>query len=241
MRRRFGLDDDDLARLQDWATASGVRWGLDAAHRAPFSLAALEAGTWKAGLDRLLVGVTMAEEGAPLFGDVLPLDDVESGAIDLAGRVAELVDRLGTAVEALREPQAVAAWAAAIGAAADALTATTDAQSWQRAELQRLLDDMVREAGEESPVLALPELRALLGERLQGRPDAGELPDRPPHRLHARADALRPAPRRLPARDSTTARSRAAPLATATTSCEPTRTSATAIRAPRTARCCSTR
>ena len=148
VRRRFGLDDDDLARLQDWATAAGVRWGLDAAHRAPFSLAALEAGTWKAGLDRLLVGVTMAEEGARLFGDVLPLDDVESGAIDLAGRAAELVDRLQAAVDALREPQPVAAWAAAIGAAADALTATTERQSWQRAELQRLLDDMVREARE---------------------------------------------------------------------------------------------
>jgi exodeoxyribonuclease V gamma subunit len=170
VRRRFGLDDDDLARLQDWATAAGVRWGLDAPHRAPFSLAALEAGTWKAGLDRLLVGVTMAEEGARRFGEVLPLDDVESGAIDLAGRAAELIDRLRAAVDALSEPQPVADWAAAIGDAADALTATTERQSWQRAELQRLLDDMVREADEESPALALPELRALLGERLQGRP-----------------------------------------------------------------------
>ena len=170
VRRRFGLGDDDLARLQDWATAAGVRWGLDAAHRAPFSLAALEAGTWKAGLDRLLVGVTMAEEGARLFGEVLPLDDVESGAIDLAGRAAELVDRLQAAVDRLREPQPVAAWAAAIGAAADALAATTERQSWQRTELQRLLDDMVREAREEAPVLALSELRALLAERLQGRP-----------------------------------------------------------------------
>ncbi len=171
VRRRCGLDDDDeLGGLQDWVTAAGVRWGLDGPHRAPFSLAALEAGTWKAGLDRLLVGVTMAEEGARRFGEVLPLDDVESGAIDLAGRAAELVDRLRAAVRALTEPQSVAAWAAALGEAADALTATTDRQSWQRAELQRLLDDMVREAGEESPVLALPELRALLGERLQGRP-----------------------------------------------------------------------
>jgi exodeoxyribonuclease V gamma subunit len=170
VRRRFGLDDDDLARLQDWATAAGVRWGLDGPHRAPFSLAALEAGTWRAGLDRLLIGVTMAEEGARRFAEVLPLDDVESGAIDLAGRAAELIDRLRAAVDALSDPQPVAEWAAAIGEAADALTATTDRQSWQRAELQRMLDDMVREAGEESPALALPELRALLGERLQGRP-----------------------------------------------------------------------
>ena len=54
VRRRFRLDDDDLARLEDWVAASGIRWGLDAAHRAPFKLDALAAGTWRAGLDRLL-------------------------------------------------------------------------------------------------------------------------------------------------------------------------------------------
>ena len=34
--------------------------------------------TWRAGLDRLLVGVTMTEEGHRLFEGVLPVDDVES-------------------------------------------------------------------------------------------------------------------------------------------------------------------
>ena len=94
VRRRFGLDDDDLARIEDWVADSGIRWGLDAAHRAPFKLDALAAGTWRSGLDRVLVGVTMTEEGNRLFEGVLPLDDVDSGSIDLAGRFAELVDRL---------------------------------------------------------------------------------------------------------------------------------------------------
>ena len=30
VRRRFGFDDDDLARAEEWVRASGVRWGLDA-------------------------------------------------------------------------------------------------------------------------------------------------------------------------------------------------------------------
>ena len=41
VRRRFGLDDDDLARIEDWVADSGIRWGLDAEHRAPFKLDAL--------------------------------------------------------------------------------------------------------------------------------------------------------------------------------------------------------
>ena len=181
VRRRFGWTDADLTRMHDWVADSGIRWGLDAAHRAPYKLDGLSAGTWRAGIDRLLVGVAMTEDDRRLFGGVLPLDDVDSGAIDLAGRFAELVDRLAAAIDALAAPQPIAAWAETIAAAADALTATADRDAWQRVELQRLLDDVVRSAtasaaagGPATAVaatpIALPELRGLLAERLQGRP-----------------------------------------------------------------------
>jgi exodeoxyribonuclease V gamma subunit len=174
VRRRFHLDDDDLARMEEWVADSGIRWGLDAEHRAPFKLDALTAGTWRAGLDRLLVGVTMTEDDQRLFGGVLPLEDVESGAIDLAGRFAELVDRLQAALDALSDAKTIDAWADAIAAAVDALTATTQRDGWQRSELQRILDDVRMEAAAGSSgattELTLPEVRALLAARLQGRP-----------------------------------------------------------------------
>ncbi len=182
VRRRFRWSDDDLTRMHDWVADSGIRWGLDAAHRAPYKLDGLSAGTWRAGIDRLLLGVAMTEDDRRLFGGVLPLDDVDSAAIDLAGRFAELVDRLDAAIDALAAPQTIDAWAETIAAAADALTATTDRDAWQRTELQRLLDDVVRTAtatatatgaGALTPTptpIALPELRGLLAERLQGRP-----------------------------------------------------------------------
>ena len=103
VRRRFHFDDDDLMRIEEWVVGTGVRWGLDAGHRAPFKLDQLDANTWHAGLDRALLGVTMAEEGQRLFGGALPLDDMESGDIELAGKMAELLDRLSTAVSVLSE------------------------------------------------------------------------------------------------------------------------------------------
>src|SRR3954469_17678013 len=172
VRRRFGLDDDDLARIEDWVAASGIRWGLDAAHRKPFKLDALAAGTWRSGVDRLLVGVTMTEEEQRLFYDVLPLDDVDSGAIDVAGRFAELVDRLQRALDGLSTPKTIDAWARAIAGAADALTTTSERDAWQRAELDRILGDVTDEAaGNQSATSLVPaEIRALLSERLKGRP-----------------------------------------------------------------------
>ena len=170
VRRRFRLDDDDVGRLEDWIAESGIRWGLDAEHRAPFKLADVQAGTWRRGLDRLLLGVTMTEDGERIVDGVLPLDDVDSGAIDLAGRFAELVDRLGTALAALQGPQPIAAWAVALADAADALCATGPRDAWQRAQLQRLLDATVAEADGLDAPIALGEVRALFAERLQGRP-----------------------------------------------------------------------
>ena len=173
VRRRFGLRDDDLTRLQRWIGDAGIRWGLDAAHRAPFKLEDLSTGTWSAGLDRLLLGAAMTEDGNRLFGGVLPLDDVESTAIDLAGRLGELVDRLGAALDRLREPQTLGAWASTLTEAAAELTATGPREAWQYAELQRMLDELVAAAGAASAtprVLSLTELRGLLAESLAGRP-----------------------------------------------------------------------
>ncbi len=162
--------------------------------------------------------MTMNEDGQRLFAGVLPLDDVESGAIELAGRLAEFIARLRRAVDAL-QPAACASpeWARALAEAADALTDAPAREAWQRAELQRLLDDVVREAaGYEG------DARAARGPRAArrapaGPPDARELPHRPPDDLHARADALGAAPGRRACSGSTTARSRARRRATATT------------------------
>ena len=174
VRKRFGFDDDDLTRIGEWIAEGGIRWGLDAAHRAPFKLESLAAGTWRAGVDRLLVGVAMTEDGHRLYEGVLALDDVESGAIELAGRFAEFVDRLGDTLDNLSRPQTVGEWAGQIAEAADALTATSPRDSWQRAELQRLLDDVATQAkvgGRADTTRLVPsEVRSLFAERLQGWP-----------------------------------------------------------------------
>ena len=199
VRRRFRLDDDDLARAQDWVAGAAIRWGLDAEHRAPFKLEALDAGTWRFGLDRLLLGVTMTEEDQRLFARVLPLDDVESGAIDLAGRLAELVGRLQAALDSF-VTQPVAAWAH--GARHGRRRADRDGAARRLAARRaRAAAGGRRRRGRRRRHAAAARRGARAAGRAAGRPaDARELPHRPPDDLHARADALGAAPGRLPAR-----------------------------------------
>ena len=170
VRRRFGFSDDDLTRLQEWIAASGTRWGLDAEHRAPYRVDGTDVGTWRFGLDRLLAGVTMTEDDRRLVHGILPLDDVDSVSITLAGTFAELLDRLRSTVDAFKAPMPAADWAAAITAAADAFTRVGAHDAWQRAELDGVIADLREHGGDASEFLGLTEVRRLLADRLQGRP-----------------------------------------------------------------------
>jgi exodeoxyribonuclease V gamma subunit len=176
VRRRFDLDDDDLTQIESWVGDMGVRWGLDAVHRQRWELGAVSANTWSAGLDRLMLGVAMADEDERQFGGTVPLDDVGSGSVDLAGRFAELVDRVRIAVIDLSQIQPVQTWAAALGHATDSLAAPSAAEAWQHDQLHSVLDEVVGAAGGQAPgegrsaPLGPSEARALLEHRLRGQP-----------------------------------------------------------------------
>lgn len=173
VRRRFGLDDSDIGHLTRWVAESGIRWGLSGRHRSPYHLDGVDQNTWRAGLDRVLLGVAVADEpgAGVVVGRTLPLDDVGSGTVDLAGRFAELLDRLERVVDALGAAGPATAWAEALRDGVAALTAVGPLEAWQVAQLDRELCAISEAASAEgASVLRLADVRALLGERLAGRP-----------------------------------------------------------------------
>ncbi|MFP5346929.1 MAG: exodeoxyribonuclease V subunit gamma [Actinomycetes bacterium] len=171
LRRRFRFDDDDLDRIREWAVEAGVRWGEDVSRRARFGLPALRQGTWDAALDRVLLGAAMAEEDHRFVGPALPLDDVDSTDVDLAGRLAELLDRLTDVLASLDGTHPLATWLDSLDRALDLLTDVGPADAWQPVQARRVLADvrLAGDAHEELP-LRLPDVRALLAGRLRGRP-----------------------------------------------------------------------
>jgi exodeoxyribonuclease V gamma subunit len=167
VRRRFGFGDEDVERLREWTVSAGARWGLDAGHRAPYRLDGLAQGTWRTAVDRLLLGVALEDDGS-WVGPALPVDDVDSGDIDLAGRFAELVDRVQDAVDRLQQPRPVREWATTL---LDVVTGLGEGdQPWQALQLRSELDDVAEDAADTEVALGLADVSALLHGRLAGRP-----------------------------------------------------------------------
>ncbi|UYM04677.1 exodeoxyribonuclease V subunit gamma [Solicola gregarius] len=172
VRRRFGYDDDALERIGDWVRRSGVRWGFDAQHRSSYGLGAFNQNTWRSGLDRVLTGVAMADDDLQPLGLALPLDDVDSTEIDLAGRFAELVDRVTDLTDRLHGHHSLETWIDTLLDAVDLLADAPPAEQWQILHARRQLTDALRSAGDLATRVrvVLADVRALLASRLRGRP-----------------------------------------------------------------------
>jgi len=215
VRRRFRFDEEALERIGDWVRRAGVRWGLDANARAGYGLPGIGQNTWTHGLDRLLAGVTMDEDDLRLVGTAFPLDDVDSNEIELAGRVAELLDRLEATVDALRQEQSIEQWVQQLTEVVDLFTDVAPRDAWQVTQAKATLAGAAQPAlvstsstggatgstggplgsigstggprvsigstsgprvstgstsGLAGAPLALSDVRALLGDRLRGRP-----------------------------------------------------------------------
>ncbi len=169
VRRLFGFGDDDLERLQTWAGAAGVRWGIRAgAQRADYGLGHVAQNTWSTGLDRVLLGVAADETELDWLDKALPLDDVASGDIDVAGRLAEFVDRLDGILTRLRGPHPARVWREHLGTALDLFTGVAVVDAWQLAEARRELAAATEHGGDTE--LRLADVRAMLAARLGGRP-----------------------------------------------------------------------
>ena len=116
VRRRFRFTDDDLEQLADLGPERRRPLGASTPSTAGRSGSTeFVQNTWRFGLDRLLAGVAMSADAGAWLDRTLPLDDVGSGQIDLAGRLAELVDRLAAVTDRLVGTRPLEDWLDAPG------------------------------------------------------------------------------------------------------------------------------
>ncbi|NDH56746.1 MAG: exodeoxyribonuclease V subunit gamma [Betaproteobacteria bacterium] len=94
--RRFGLDDEAIARIRHWLEHSGVRWAIDGEHRMQLGLPPFESRSFRDGFDRLFLGYAMpAWDSTPVEGRL--------AAGNPSGLEAQTLGRLKLAFDALKQ------------------------------------------------------------------------------------------------------------------------------------------
>ena len=126
IQRRFELEEDDLPILRTWTRKTGIRWGIDSAHRAGLGQPAFDQNTWRAGLRRLLLGYALPGDERTLFEDILPVREVEGALAATLGHFIDFAESLFVQVRGMENPRPLAEWERALRALLDAFFSDDD-------------------------------------------------------------------------------------------------------------------
>lgn len=113
IQRQFRLEHSDLDTIRGWLRETQIRWGLDGQDKHKLGLPALDANTWRAGLDRLILGYALppAERDQwQLFNAQLPVGGISGDRAQLMAQLNAFIDQLSLIRNDFKRPRTAAEW-----------------------------------------------------------------------------------------------------------------------------------
>ncbi len=110
IRKKFDLSESDIKEVEHWVREVNIRWGIDASSRRKLGLPGFCENTWKAGIQRLLLGYAMPGSEECLFKEILPYDHIEGTEIRVLGRFLEFLENLFLCRDNLEKPKSLSNW-----------------------------------------------------------------------------------------------------------------------------------
>ncbi|MEI8172392.1 MAG: exodeoxyribonuclease V subunit gamma [Deltaproteobacteria bacterium] len=112
VRSRFSIEEEELTLIYHWIRETGIRWGIDTESRQKLGLPAFPWNTWRAGIDRMLLGYALPSESEDgLFMDILPFNDIEGGNTETLGNFLGFTETLFRHTTDLEEKKTLNGWA----------------------------------------------------------------------------------------------------------------------------------
>ncbi|NTU68970.1 MAG: exodeoxyribonuclease V subunit gamma [Chlorobiaceae bacterium] len=142
VRRRFGLEERELEVVRNWIGNIRIRWGIDEEDRKKLLLPSYRENSWRAGLDRLLLGYSMPDEGVLVDG-VLPYDGVEGDPAVTLGKFAVFVDAVESFLTAFDKPAKPEEWGERLAAMLDGFIKADDESERELGKVHEAVDAFV--------------------------------------------------------------------------------------------------
>ncbi|MFC1523969.1 exodeoxyribonuclease V subunit gamma [Thermodesulfobacteriota bacterium] len=110
VQRKFKLEQADSVLLKEWFSAVRIKWGINSRDRGLHGVPETSGNTWQSGLDRLLLGYAMADQGT-FFSGILPSDCAAGAESYLLGTFLDFFAVISRGAEYVRVPHRLANWA----------------------------------------------------------------------------------------------------------------------------------
>ncbi len=163
VQKRFGLLEQDLDLIRHWIDKTGIRWGMDKADKERLNLPAFDENTWRAGLNRLLLGYALPQkgerrreteergretfiEGDVLFQGILPFDEIEGNETLVVGKLVAFIESLFECVQILEQPRTLPEWATFLRGVLDRFLSPNEETEAQVQQVRDVLNTLVENA-----------------------------------------------------------------------------------------------
>jgi len=111
VQKKFSFSEGDLDLIHLWVRDTRIRWGVDGESRKNLGLPDFPENTWRAGLDRMLLGYSLPGQGEKMFKGILPYDKIEGSDAPVLGNLASFSERLFALEKELDESMRLEEWA----------------------------------------------------------------------------------------------------------------------------------
>lgn len=170
VRRKFNLSETDLELVRRWVTETRIRWGIDGESRTRLGLPDFKENTWKAGLERLLLGYAMPGQDENLFRGLLPYDEIEGSEAQVLGNLIEFTEMLFDVVNSFTQPRTLEGWFNILTGVLDGFFEPEEETEGEMQMLRRLLRDLVLKSENErtafEEAVSIKVIRSYLGHSL---------------------------------------------------------------------------
>lgn len=174
--RKFDFDGDDIAQIKEILANANVSWGIDTAHRQSYGLTGQTLGTWWKGVESALLGAVFADDPTTVLGDVVATKNMESGMLELLGKLSEVLSRIRKAKFCFAKPTDATHWVERLRNAMDELTEVGPIDGWQKITIASQLNTLAQAASGLGAQLSLSEVTDWfedMTEQSFGRPNFG--------------------------------------------------------------------
>jgi len=168
VKEKFKLDVNDVEVVERWIQDTRIRWGIDNTSRQQLGLPANSENTWRAGIQRLLLGYAMPGNNQQMFNGILPYDNIEGNEIHSFGKFLDFTDCVFRYAEALKRPRQLKQWCTLLKQLLDDFFLPDEETEREIRSLRNILDDLRHrqtEIGFDEP-LEFEPVRFYLGQRL---------------------------------------------------------------------------
>jgi len=143
IQEKFGLGAPDMDVIKRWVADTNIRWGIDDKHRMNMGLPGFYENTWKAGIERMLLGYAMPGYGKKMFSGMLPYDNIEGKHANILGKFLDFLYVIFERVDQMDQPRTLTQWHAYLHHTIDRFFKLDDAASVEMQVVLDILDNLV--------------------------------------------------------------------------------------------------